>query len=262
VVAGSTTIGYETSMNVDVYQTDAEAFAAAATLVAETLRGACAARGRATLALSGGRGGRGVMVALAERSEPPWDRIEWFWGDERCVPVDDPRSNVRLARESLLGPRGVATARIHPPPVELVEPEAIADGYARTLAATLDPGPAPVFDVVLLGVGADGHVASLMPGCRALAATVPVAAVGVDEVTAEPHVARITVTPPVLGAARQVLVVVTGAEKGRAVVAALNGPEDPRRVPAQLVRPSSRVRWLIDRPAASELLRDARPVSQ
>ena len=250
-------------MNVDVYPTDVEAFAAAAALVAETLRAASATRGRATLALSGGRGGRGVMVALAERGDAPWERIEWFWGDERCVPADDPRSNVRLARESLLGPRGILAARIHPPPVELVEPAAIADGYARTLAATLDPGPAPVFDAVLLGVGADGHVASLMPGCRALAATAPVAAVAREEVTAEPHVARITVTPPVLAAARQVVVVVvTGAAKARALAAALNGPEDVRRVPAQLVRPSSRVRWLIDRAAAGELLRDARPVSQ
>ena len=249
-------------MNVDVYQTDAEAFAAAAALLAETLRAASTARGRATLALSGGRGGRGVMVALAERSDAPWDRIEWFWGDERCVPVDDPRSNVRLARESLLGPRGIAAARIHPPPVELVEPEAIADGYARTLATTLDPGPAPVFDAVLLGVGGDGHVASLMPGCRALAATTPVAAVALEEVTAEPRVARITVTPPVLEAARHVVVVVTGAEKARTVAAVLSGREDPQRLPAQLVRPSSRVRWLIDRAAAGDLLRDARPVSQ
>ncbi|TMA38417.1 MAG: hypothetical protein E6J83_15405, partial [Deltaproteobacteria bacterium] len=106
-VAGSTPIRYEERMDVDVYQADGEAFGAAATLVAETLRAASAARGRATLALSGGRGGRGVMVALAERSDVPWDRIEWFWADERCVPVDDPRSNVRLARESLLGPRGI-----------------------------------------------------------------------------------------------------------------------------------------------------------
>ncbi|HEY3190763.1 MAG TPA: 6-phosphogluconolactonase [Solirubrobacteraceae bacterium] len=247
-------------MDVDVYQTDAEAFGAAAALVAETLRAASAARGRATLALAGGRGGRGVMVALAERSDVPWDRIEWFWGDERCVPVDDPRSNVRLARESLLGPRGIPAARIHPPPVELARPEAIADGYASLVATML--GPAAVFDAVMLGVGVNGHVASLMPGCRALAATAPVAAVTLAEVTEEPLVARITVTPPVLHAARHVVVVVAGAQKARPVAAALRGPEDPARVPAQLVRPSSRVRWVIDRAAAGELLRDARPGPQ
>ncbi|TMA48722.1 MAG: hypothetical protein E6J83_02900, partial [Deltaproteobacteria bacterium] len=83
-----------------------------------------------------------------------------------------------------------------------------------------------------------------------------------EEVTAEPHVARITVTPPVLGVARRVVVVATGAEKARPVAAALRGPEDPVRVPAQLVRPSSRVRWVIDRAAAGELLRDAQPGPQ
>src|SRR5690348_2876956 len=92
------------AMNVDVYETDADVFDAVAALVAEALRSA-AATGRATIALSGGRGGRGVMVALAGRGDVPWDRVDWFWGDERCVAPDDPRSNVRLARESLLAPR-------------------------------------------------------------------------------------------------------------------------------------------------------------
>jgi len=241
-------------VDVDIYETDAAAFAAAAELVAETLR-AAASRGRATVALSGGRGGHGVMVALAARTDMPWDRIEWYWGDERCVPPDDPRSNVRSARESLLGPRGVPAARIHPPPVELVDPEAIAARYATALDDT-------VFDAVLLGVGTNGHVASLMPGCRALAATVPVAAVSVNEVTEEPLVARVTITPPVLAAAHRVVVVATGARKAGALAAALLGPEDAQRVPAQLVRPSPRVSWIIDRAAAAGLLRDARPVDQ
>jgi len=245
-------------MDVDVYPTDAEAFAAAAELVVETLRAAAASRGRATIALAGGRGGRGVMVALAERADAPWDRIEWCWGDERCVPPDDPRSNVRSARESLLGPRGVDAARIHPPPVELGDPEVVAARYAATLEST----GATVFDLVLLGMGTNGHVASLMPGCRALAAMAPVAAVSLDEVSEDPRVPRITITPPVLAAARQVAVVTTGAAKASPVAAALRGPDDPQRIPAQLVRPSPRVRWIIDRAAAAELLRDARPVAQ
>src|SRR5207237_134344 len=130
-VAASTPIRYEERMDVDVYPKDAEAFAAAAALVAEALRAAAGAARRAKPRLAAGRGGRGVMVASPERIALPWDRIEWFWGDERCVPVDDPRSNVRLARESLLGPRGIAAVRIHPPPVELARPEAIADAYGR-----------------------------------------------------------------------------------------------------------------------------------
>jgi len=243
-------------MQVDVYPTDAEAFEAAAALVATHLR---ASGARPTIALAGGRGGRGVLVALAVRSDVPWDRVAWFWGDERCVPADDPRSNVRVARDSLFIPRGVTAAAIHPPPVGLGDPERIAAAYAETLAAELSPGPAPVFDLVLLGVGTNGHTASLMPGSRALHAAAPVAAVPVEEVSDEPRVARITVTPAVLQAARQVIVTVTGAAKARVVARVLAGPLDPDRVPAQLVRPAERVAWVMDRAAAEELLRDARP---
>jgi 6-phosphogluconolactonase len=244
------------AMTLEVYSTDAEAFEAAAALVAERLR---AAAGRATVALSGGRGGRGVMVALAARSDPPWERVEWFWGDERCVPPGDPLSNVRLARESLLGPRGIPAERIHPPPLELGAPERIAAAYAATLAERAGPGPVPVFDLVLLGVGTNGHVASLMPGCAALDASTPVAAVRQDEVSEEPHVARVTITPPVIAAARHVLVTVAGEKKAAIVRDALRPPDTPTRVPAQLVRPSERVTWIVDRAAAGELLRDAHP---
>src|SRR5437762_12413111 len=111
-----------------VYPTDAEAFAAAAALVATALR---ASGSRPTIALAGGRGGRGVLVALAVRSDVPWDRVAWFWGDERCVPADDPRSNVRVARDSLFIPRGVTAAAIHPPPVGLGDPERIAAELGR-----------------------------------------------------------------------------------------------------------------------------------
>src|SRR6266850_232768 len=243
-------------MQLEVYPTDAEAFEAAATLAAERLRER-PGKGREAVALSGGRSGRGVMVALAAREGLPWERIDWFWADERCVPADDPRSNVRLARESLLAPRSVAAERIHPPPLEMVVPARIAAGYAATLAALLPPGPAPVFDLVLLGVGSDGHIASLMPRSGALRATAPVAAVPQEEVSVDPRVARITVTPPVLAAARHVIVVVAGDDKAAAVAAALRDPGDATLVPARLVRPAPNVTWVVDRAAAAELLRDA-----
>ncbi len=245
-------------MKLDVYQTDAEAFEAAAALAADRLRAATSGR-RASIALSGGRGGRGVMLGLAARSDVPWDRVDWFWGDERCVPPDDAKSNVRLARESLLVPRGVPAARIHPPPVDRGAPDTIAAGYAATLRELLPGDGVPIFDVVLLGVGKNTHVASLMPGCRALHATEPVAAVAVEEVSEDPIVARVTVTPPVLAAARHVIVVVAGPEKAGPVGAALRDPPDPDRIPAQLVRPSDRVSWVVDRAAAELLLRDAAP---
>lgn len=246
-------------IQLEVYQTDAEAFEATAELAAEQLR-AAAVRGRADVALAGGRGGRGVMLALAARGDLPWDRIEWWLGDERCVAPTDPLSNFRLARESLFVPRGVAAARIHPPPLAAGDAARVADEYGRVLIAGL--GSPPVLDVVLLGLGADGHVASLMPGCAALAATVPVAAVDAAEVTGDPRVARITFTPPVLRAARHVIVTVTGDEKAAAVATALRGPEEPTRVPAHLVRPSATVTWIVDRAAAAILLRAARPAEQ
>jgi len=247
-------MGYDTApmaMTLEVYASDAEAFEAAAALAAEHLRSEGA---RATVALAGGRSGRGVMVALAARGDLPWERVEWFWGDERCVPADDGRSNLRLARDSLLVPRGVAAGRIHPPPVALGDPARIAAAYAATLAAE-----APVFDLVLLGLGARGSVASLVPGAAALRASAPVAAVGPEEVAEEPRVARITLTPPVLAAARHVIVTAVGGEKAAAVAAAVADGADPADVPAALVRPSERVTWIIDRAAASALLREARP---
>ena len=243
-------------IHVDVYPTDAEAFEAAAALAATHLGTSGA---RPTVALAGGRGGRGVMVALAARSDVPWARVEWFWGDERCVPADDPRSNLRLARDSLFIPRGVAAAAIHPAPVEFGDPERIASAYAQTLATGLSAGPPPVFDLILLGVGTNGHTASLMPGSRALTATAAVAAVALEEVSEDPRVPRITITPPLLAAARHVIVTVTGAAKAKVVARVLAGTLDPAHVPAQLVRPDARVTWVIDRAAAADLLRDAQP---
>jgi len=245
-----------TPLQIDVYPTDAEAFEAAAALAATRLREAAAGR-RATAALAGGRSGRGVMVALAARGDLPWDRIDWLWGDERCVPPDDPRSNVRLARDSLFVPRGIAAARIHPPPLELGDPARIAEAYAATVAARLEESGG-AFDLVLLGMGDDGHVASLAPRSRALDATTPVAAVAAEEMGTEPRVARVTLTPPVLRAARAVIVTATGDAKA-AIVAAAMREGAARELPARLVQPSERVTWVIDRAAAAELLRGARP---
>src|SRR5439155_1551452 len=132
-------IGYEDApmaMTLEVYPSDAEAFEAAAALAAEHLRSTGA---RAAVALAGGRSGRGVMTALAARGDLPWERVEWFWGDERCVPADDGRSNLRLARDSLFVPRGVP-ARLARPSVR--SPCVIARAAASWLRRAARPAPA------------------------------------------------------------------------------------------------------------------------
>jgi len=242
------------AMTLEVYPTDAEAFEATAALAAERLGGAGL---HPTVALGGGRSGRGVMVALAARGDLPWERVEWFLADERCVPAGDTRSNARLAEEALFVPRGVAAARIHLPPVALGDPERVAGAYAATLAGALDPGPA--FDLLLLGVGASGSVAGLVPGCAALGAPGAIAAVPAGDAGEEPRVGCITLAPPALAAARHVIVTAVGEESATAVAAALDDGADPASVPAALVRPSPRVTWIVDRAAARDLLRDARP---
>lgn len=236
-------------MQLEVYQTDAEAYEAAAELAAGHLVAAAKA-GTATLALPGGRGARAVQLALAGRGEIAWARIACVFTDERCVPADHADSNLKVARDSLLVPRAVPAERVHPVPVDAADP-------AAAYAATLDRlGP---LDVVLLDLGDDGTIAALMPGSGALDATTSATAVPAREVTADPRVERVTVTPRVLAAARHVVVTCVGSERASAVAAALRDPVDPKRRPVQLVLPSPSTTWVVDRAAAGQLLRDARP---
>lgn len=232
-----------------MYQTDAETYEAAAELAAGHLAAAVKA-GSAVVALPGGRGARAVQLALAGRSELAWGRITCVFTDERCVAADDAMSNLKVARDSLLVPRAVPADRVRPVPVDAPDPAA---AYAATLDAL---GPV---DVVLLDLADDGTVAALMPGSAALDATAAAVLVPATSVTSEPRVARVTIGPRVLASARHVVVTAVGSERAAAVVAALREPVDPRRRPAQLVLPSATTTWLVDRAAATELLRDARP---
>jgi 6-phosphogluconolactonase len=198
------------------------------------------------------------MVALAARGDMPWRRIEWWWAEERSVSADDPRSNIRIARESLLESRGIPAARIHVPPVTLGGAPTMARAYAETLVTTVGHGAVPALDLILLALGRDGSLAGLAPGDAALAATSPVAAVAPNVLAEEPRLARITLTPPVFQAARHVIVAATTDAVAPAVAQAFADPQEPHRLPAHLLRPSDRVSWFLDRAAAARLLRDAR----
>jgi 6-phosphogluconolactonase len=208
---------------------------------------------RFTWALSGGSTPRALYRLLASepyRERLPWHAIHFFWGDERHVPPDDAESNFRMAREAMLGAVPVPAENIHRIHAEEPEAERAARLYEDELRAffTLAPGAWPRFDLMLLGLGNDGHTASLFPGSAAVRER--------GRLVVAPWVEaqrafRITLTPPVLSQARRALFLVSGAEKAAALHAVLEGPREPDRYPAQVVG-GNRL-WLVDRAAAGLL---------
>ncbi len=214
---------------------------------------AVAGRGRFSVALSGGSTPRGLYALLAGepyRSQVPWSQVHVFWGDERHVPPDHPDSNYRLARQTLLDRVPIPPGNVHRIPAERPDPQAAAAEYERTLRTFFGPGW-PRFDLILLGLGADGHTASLFPGTAVLHETERlVAAPYVDGLSAH----RLTLTPPVLNHAANVLFLVAGEGKAATLHAVLEGPYRPERFPSQLVRPAEgRLVWIVDRAAAGLL---------
>jgi 6-phosphogluconolactonase len=218
---------------------------------------AVATRGRFILALSGGSTPAGLYALLAEdpffRNRMPWDRIFFFWGDERTVPPGHRESNYAMADRVLLSKVPVRPGQIHRIRGEASDASEAAREYEKTIRDCLGLGPAgfPRFDLVLLGMGEDGHCASLFPGSAALAEKEHLAvALWVEKVDAF----RITLTLPVLNHAETALFIVSGEEKAAAVRSAL-GPTSPvPSVPARLVRPrSGRLLWFLDQAAAGQL---------
>jgi 6-phosphogluconolactonase len=244
---------------VEVFDDAAALLDAAADAVAAVAAESIAARGRMTIALSGGSTPRGLYQRLAGawRDRIDWTRVHVFWGDERCVPPTHADSNYRLARESLLDHVPVPATQIHRMPGD-VEPVAAARQYAATLEATLGDATAGlrgVLDLVLLGLGADGHTASLFPGSAAVDETERTV---VATPPAEGRGWRLTLTLPVLNAARSTLWLVTGDSKAPALAAVLENLPAPVPLPAQRVTGHD-VRWLVDRAAARLLTGVGRP---
>jgi len=234
------------------------AAAAAVTARAATSVGA---RGVFTVALSGGSTPRDLFSLLADANEPfrvrlPWEKIHFFWGDERHVPPDHPDSNYRMAREAMLDPVSVPEKNVHRIHGENPDAAAAAAEYEAELRTFFhleagEVGARPRFDLVLLGIGPEGHTASLFPGSPALHEREHwVAAPWVEKF----QTFRITLTPPVLNRAAAVLFLVTGEEKADALHAVLEEVGDADLYPARIVRPEEGdLLWLIDRAAAKKL---------
>lgn len=213
---------------------------AAAPWIERALNRALELRERASFAVSGGGTPVPIYRALARRGEVDWARVDLYFADERCVPRDHDDSNFKLVLENFLDEVVGALPTVHR--MEGEDPD--ADAAARRYAVLLPP----VLDVVLLGMGPDGHTASLFPNQPLVEE--PLRTVASLDDSPKPPPRRLTLTPPALAAARDVLVVAKGADKARALRQVLEGDDDPRPFPARLVRDRA---WIVDAAAASQL---------
>jgi 6-phosphogluconolactonase len=196
-------------------------------------------RGSCALALAGGKTPEPVYRELAKSRKVDWSKVDVYFGDERAVPPDHPESNYGMVMRALRSSAGVRPERVHRMEAERADRDQAAREYERLLAAPLD--------VLVLGIGQDGHTASLFPGSSALAErrrlVLPV-------LGTKPPPERLTITPPVIESARRVAVIASGADKAAMVARSVEGPWAPEDVPAQLAR---RGHWFLDRSAASQL---------
>jgi 6-phosphogluconolactonase len=232
---------------------------AAAERFARTVEAAVDARGQAFVALSGGSTPRQMGAVLARepyRSRIPWDRLHVFWGDERFVPLGSPESNAGEAKRGFLDLVPIPLANVNPWDTEVETAAEAAAAYDRLLRETFAQADGvPRFDLVLLGMGDDGHTASLFPNTPALEADGPLA---VSNFVPKLDADRLTLTAPVINAGREILFLVGGPGKAETLERVLEGPETPRDLPAQSIRPSAgggRLTWLVDEDAAARLHR-------
>jgi 6-phosphogluconolactonase len=235
--------------------TPQDLFQAAAEEVLRIATDAVAKRGRFTMALSGGSTPKNLYTLIAANASAalPWAQMFFFWGDERHVPPDDPDSNYRMAKEALLSKVPIPPGNIFPIPAENQDAVAAADAYEQTVRKffALPPGEFPRFDLILLGMGPDGHTASLFPETAALQEKSRlVVANWVEKL----KTSRITFTLPVLNAARCVAFLVSGADKAAVLHEVLEGSAVAEKYPSKLVQPTNgKLIWFLDRAAASQL---------
>lgn len=243
------------SAEIRVLTTPQELFAAAAEEVARLVSDAVAQRGRFTIALSGGSTPKSLynLLATNARSSLLWDRMFFFWGDERHVPPNDPDSNYRMVNEAMLSKVPVPTENVFRVPAENLDAAAVAEAYEQTLRRffQLKSGEFPRFDLILLGMGPDGHTASLFPGTAGLQEKSRlVIANWVEKLKTH----RLSFTLPVLNAARSVAFLVSGIDKAAVLKSVLEENVSGEQCPAKLVQPKDgRLVWFLDRAAASSL---------
>ncbi|MBI3159430.1 MAG: 6-phosphogluconolactonase, partial [Chloroflexi bacterium] len=210
------------------------------------------ARGRFLATLSGGqtplRSYR-LLGVEPHKSSIPWNGVHVFWGDERYVPAGHPESNYGQATAAFLNRVAIPQENVHPVPTDKPSSAEAARAYARLLASMAELGqPGPLFDLVLLGLGRDGHTASLFPGQSGLWSQ-PVLAVRGDYAGRPDE--RITLTPESLNRAREIIFLVSGEDKAEAVAAARNSNASPQEFPANAIRPpTGRLVWMLDEAAA------------
>ena len=226
----------------------------AAELFVHSAEQAVRARGRFLTALSGGGTPKPLYELLARapyRDQIEWNKVHAFWGDERCVPPDDAGNNYFQAKQALFDYVPLPVENIHRVASEL-EPEDAANDYARALNTFAEaPLSWPRFDLVLLGMGDDGHIASLFPGSL-VDVTSP--AIAVTANYQDRPARRVSLTPLVFNAARQVIFLAIGQGKSDTLASVLNGEYRPELLPAQRIRPTDgEILWLVDQAAASKL---------
>jgi 6-phosphogluconolactonase len=243
------------SAEIRVLTTPQELFSAAAEEVVRIADQSVKERGRFTIALSGGSTPKSLynLLATNARTTLPWEKMFFFWGDERHVPPGDPESNYRMAADTMLSKVPVPPGNVFRFATENHDAVAVADNYEKTLRKffQLAPDAVPSFDLILLGMGPDGHTASLFPGTAALHEKTRLAVANwVDKLKTN----RLSLTLPVLNAARCVAFLVSGTDKAAVLRSVLEENVPGEQYPAKLVQPKNgKVIWFLDRAAASSL---------